>query len=548
MRDRERNATRRRISEIYFLIVILIIIAIIISAIFLVRSSFTGKAIGDFSFNQAVSGEKIEGVFYYDLSQGVLPLNSVVRMNVNGYGKELPLSLLVKDAGLKSGLVDFPNKVQVVLSVKNSQGVVDEVSIDDLRMGRGAVIPVKSGESASVKEARVRGNIIDKNYVSLVQEGNLVNVATSYSEKLQGYSFENNDKIALDIGAFELVSPLNVATVQLTFRYLEEEFAYTDYTIDLNARESPARAVNENGEECGVNIVCSFVTGCAVPSFSSIVKNPDSLVKVRIQQCRDTICGDTFVRSMPCSEGESVPVKIEDSGRFGLSPSDKQEGSVKAGKSELNWGKTYDYTDVDIVSYGSLSKELSEKSRIKLNVNGAEHSVGVYEVVIKDGKRYADIEVASTPERALIAQGGSHGFDLTDDNSPDIEVSVIAIDDKSAVININSFNAALFSPLADDEKAISLVNRDLNVPLAHLAFNKKEDSLRVILVQSDKTLAAHCSDGIENFDEGNIDCGGLDCNKCKVERDERFYPLILSWLAFMIFLLALVSIAHKRII
>src|SRR3989338_6115733 len=152
MRDRERNATRRRISEIYFLIVILIIIAIIISAIFLVRSSFTGKAIGDFSFNQAVSGEKIEGVFYYDLSQGGLPLNSVVRVNV-----------------------------------KNSQGVVDEVSIDDLRMGRGAVIPVKSGESASVKEARVRGNIIDKNYVSLVQEGNLVNVATSYSEKLQGY-------------------------------------------------------------------------------------------------------------------------------------------------------------------------------------------------------------------------------------------------------------------------------------------------------------------------------------------------------------------------
>lgn len=95
---------------------------------------------------------------------------------------------------------------------------------------------------------------------------------------------------------------------------------------------------------------------------------------------------------------------------------------IKVNGSELNLGQTL--------------KGLKEKYRITFNVSGMGHSLGILNISSSN----ITVEVASTPQIATLQVGETKKFDVTEDNSYDLSVSLIGIFNGTANVSIKSIN------------------------------------------------------------------------------------------------------------
>jgi len=98
----------------------------------------------------------------------------------------------------------------------------------------------------------------------------------------------------------------------------------------------------------------------------------------------------------------------------------------------IEWTNTFTYDNKELIEKEPLTRDLEAKNRIRVLVGKEKHYVGVKEII----NETVHIEVASTPQEAILKIGESKKFDVTDDGFYDIEVSLNGIINNKARITI----------------------------------------------------------------------------------------------------------------
>jgi len=103
---------------------------------------------------------------------------------------------------------------------------------------------------------------------------------------------------------------------------------------------------------------------------------------------------------------------------------------------ETSWTATYAFTDLELEQKGALTKELGTTSRMTVLIAGETHSVGVVSMTATS----AEIEVASTPQRATMNVGETKKFDVNADGFYDMKVTLESIANSKAVLVVEYLN------------------------------------------------------------------------------------------------------------
>lgn len=125
-----------------------------------------------------------------------------------------------------------------------------------------------------------------------------------------------------------------------------------------------------------------------------------------------------------------------------------------------NWRKTIPNSEKELSEKGPITQKLSDKQRVSIQVNSETHHVGVISV----GTDSATLEIASDPITAIFSISETKRFNLNDDNTYDISVTLNSISEKEADITIKSISEEISSTdkeqQAEDQEADSEESSD----------------------------------------------------------------------------------------
>ena len=107
-------------------------------------------------------------------------------------------------------------------------------------------------------------------------------------------------------------------------------------------------------------------------------------------------------------------------------------GSGGSSSGTTTWTNTLVDDSQDIEDKGSVTSALGSSQRVRISVSGSIHHVGVKSLTATT----ATIEVASTPQEATMAVGETRKFDLDDDKTYDISVTLNSITSGKADVTI----------------------------------------------------------------------------------------------------------------
>lgn len=117
------------------------------------------------------------------------------------------------------------------------------------------------------------------------------------------------------------------------------------------------------------------------------------------------------------------------------------------GGAQLEYTQTYVYDSKELSEQGEIKKELSSKSRIKVQIDNTKHYVGVTNVAATS----AEIEVSSTPQKATLSVGDEKKFDVTGDGYYDVYVKLESIESSKANITLKSIYEKIISEEGGEE-------------------------------------------------------------------------------------------------
>jgi hypothetical protein len=127
---------------------------------------------------------------------------------------------------------------------------------------------------------------------------------------------------------------------------------------------------------------------------------------------------------------------------FATSPCDGGGGSAGGGGSSSGspsgtvWSNTFADDGSELGVLGSVNRQLRERHRVRVMINGQKHHVGV----IKGGltSSTASIEVSSATRQATLGIGQAEKFEVNDDNFYDLKVTLNSIANNKADLTIVS--------------------------------------------------------------------------------------------------------------
>lgn len=111
-------------------------------------------------------------------------------------------------------------------------------------------------------------------------------------------------------------------------------------------------------------------------------------------------------------------------------------GGGGGGGSASGWTSTYTYDSKDLKEQPVLEREMSVMNRVRVNISGDTHHVGV---VAMDNFT-ATINVTSDPKQVILRIGESAKFELTSDNRYDLLVGLKSINSGKANVTISSID------------------------------------------------------------------------------------------------------------
>lgn len=109
-------------------------------------------------------------------------------------------------------------------------------------------------------------------------------------------------------------------------------------------------------------------------------------------------------------------------------------GGGKVTEPTTAWTLTYSITENQLTK--GYSQALAVKNRVKVKIENEDHFVGV--VALDD--KSATINVSSTPQQAVLLVGGSKKFDVTNDSYYDLKVTLNSINNSKANVTIIAIN------------------------------------------------------------------------------------------------------------
>ena len=104
--------------------------------------------------------------------------------------------------------------------------------------------------------------------------------------------------------------------------------------------------------------------------------------------------------------------------------------------------------DEELSLKGTIIRELGEKNRIKVLLEGEKHYVGVKSLTASS----ATLEIGSEPQEVTLNVGEEKKFEVTDDNFYDISVALISISDGKAKIAVNSISEEIPQAAEPDDE------------------------------------------------------------------------------------------------
>jgi len=118
------------------------------------------------------------------------------------------------------------------------------------------------------------------------------------------------------------------------------------------------------------------------------------------------------------------------------------------GSTTSEWTKTIAYDAKEFKEREPITRELSSDNRITLKINNEQHHVGVKSI---ESDRVT-IEVASTPQTAVLGVGEIGNFDINSDNYYDLSVRVNSIMNNKADITVSSISEAV--PAVEEQEIV----------------------------------------------------------------------------------------------
>ncbi len=576
-----------------------LIIGFLLLAIFFVlagfyKSSLVGLVTG-IEIEKIEAGDTIKGSFGYDTGKvGVVPLDSYVVMAVNTYVKEKRLEDVLPEEVLQQvGEGKFRPKVEIVLLLEDvvisgrggrgfeviqgggtpfggSGGPTTNVIAEpqdtmtlSVRFGSDEYLSIDKSKKLSIKEVRVRDELIDNNYAYIIKEGEQYRVGTSYAELVKGFPSDKLGHIDVDLSKFGFVAPRHYANIEASLFYRGEKFASVTKSIVVTSpplEEPDVQEVPEeetahivfNGE--GVvapnivpklpceNYVCTPYGDCTVPSVGIIASQGEFTGLVQSREC---YCEDApqtiFTETRTCVISSPrikpiIPILVVPEP---LPPEEPETTtSISNILSQFGWRETFSYLDFDLRVRGSIMRELGENARIKIQIGGVDHSIGVREI----GKDYAIVEILSKVQRAQVKVGERASFDITNDGLSDISVGVVSINNGKAIVQVEALDAGL---LGEGERGVSLIREDNEQTVAYVIVDNLAPVLRVLLVQSEYKQPAFCYNNLIDIDKGeeDVDCGG-ECRVCR--KEVKNYGTSIAWGVFALLWLITLFVLRKQ--
>ena len=155
-------------------------------------------------------------------------------------------------------------------------------------------------------------------------------------------------------------------------------------------------------------------------------------------------CGTSYAYIVTCYDRAA---KSGSSTSTSFSTSACDSGSASSGTTTSTWTNTYTTTNEQIVA--GYTKELAVKNRVKLKISNEDHYVGVKELTTTTAK----VEISSTPQEATLNIGDTKKFDVTDDNTYDLSVTLNGIANNKADLTIKSISEEVTSASEEDQEA-----------------------------------------------------------------------------------------------
>jgi len=175
----------------------------------------------------------------------------------------------------------------------------------------------------------------------------------------------------------------------------------------------------------GVNSTCSTNRGTVSGSGTNQTLTESGLS-----------CGTSYSYTVTCidragNSGPSSPTSFT-TDLCSSSSSGGGGGSI----TPLFWKNTFVEDDKELSDKVIVTRELSEKQRVRIRVDGKQHYVGIINLTSST----AVINVSSTPQQATFSVGAEKKFEVTNDTFYDILVRLDSVNSSVASVSILSIN------------------------------------------------------------------------------------------------------------
>src|SRR3989339_433818 len=141
-------------------------------------------------------------------------------------------------------------------------------------------------------------------------------------------------------------------------------------------------------------------------------------------------CGTSYAYTLTCTDLTGNSATLTDSfSTNGCSGGGSSSGSSSSSSASPSyWSNTFTNEDVNFI--GGVTKELSAKNRMRVEVSGTDHYVGVMELTSTTAK----ISINSDPQEVVFSIGESKKFDVNNDGFYDLLITLNSIVNNKASI------------------------------------------------------------------------------------------------------------------
>lgn len=521
----------------------LLAVGLIITFLYLLSANafVSGNAV--LALAQPVEGQVLQGDIILDLTKtGTIPLDSMVRLRLNGYSKEIPLETLVASSVAAGSLSDkavfYPSLSVVFDIVRDPKSPVTEAvnsycaTLEPYCAGDLSVFEKHCSQYSSVCSFNLP---FCSSYGAHCAAGLQVSkdAYKTYCASLKNDCFITTlaEAVALETSQR---APAQI-TVKEGYMAVVRSVSYAGSALDPSVI-----TLTQNGETTYLTTTYSTsVSGFAPESSASLplsitpfgyVAGKQGTLILTVEHGGQTLAfeQESFAAQDQKPAPEQKPDAVPSEPVASLSPLTKDP---ELSSELLNKGCTYTCvvdTKCSIPELSSLVKEsLSLPVRSKYCTWDCDPS-----------KSFTVQEPCAEPEPISVKTGI-----VIDDVRPEESVPAVELSVSSAVGEQRSETSG--SSRVSIDKTVTVLNEKTQEEVASISYDPVQKRAEVFVFQGQETYPSTCYNLEKDADEGGVDCDGV-CRKCAPDSTTSQTLSYVSWAAVALLSVALIIAAFMR--